>query len=247
MALNIPAIIDEALNQIKTLLPSLEGNHLDIGAGEGDLIKRLKELGSFKSYVCDYTDELIKTGDKVDVVDLNTDKLPYPDDYFDLVTCTEVIEHIEHYRETLREINRVLKPGGYAIISTPNILNLKSRIRFLFYGFYNLFGPLHIKESKMYSTGGHINPVSVFYLVHSLLDADFIDIKLSIDKKQNSSQFYAILLYPLIRLYCYFANKKERVRYKTIDDNNVEYVHMVNSYRILVGRTIVVSARKNKI
>ena len=109
---------------------------------------------------------------QVDVVDLNLEKLPYQDKTFDIVTCTEVIEHLEHYRETLREVFRVLKENGTFVVSTPNILNLKSRIRFLIYGFFNLFGPLHFKESKLYSTGGHITPIGLFYLIHSLIDVE---------------------------------------------------------------------------
>ena len=96
------------------------------------------------------------------VANLNIESLPFADASFDLVTCTEVIEHLEHYRQTLREMHRVLKPAGRLVVTTPNILNLKSRIRFLIFGFYNLFGPLHTLESNLHDTGGHINPVSSF-------------------------------------------------------------------------------------
>ena len=48
----------------------------------------------------------------------------YKDKSFDVVTATEVIEHLENPRLFLRDINRVLKPGGLCVLSTPNILNL---------------------------------------------------------------------------------------------------------------------------
>jgi 2-polyprenyl-3-methyl-5-hydroxy-6-metoxy-1,4-benzoquinol methylase len=57
-----------------------------------------------------------------------------------LVTCIETVEDLENYREVVREIYRVLQPGGVAVFSTPNILNLRSRLRYLSSGFYNLFG-----------------------------------------------------------------------------------------------------------
>jgi SAM-dependent methyltransferase len=50
------------------------------------------------------------------------EKLPYPDNYFDMILNHEVIEHVEDDRETAREMVRVLKPGGRAIIFAPNRL-----------------------------------------------------------------------------------------------------------------------------
>lgn len=181
---------------------------------------------------------------KVDIVDLNTEKLPYADSSFDLVTCTEVIEHIEHYRESLREMYRVLKPGGVLVVTTPNILNLKSRLRFLFFGFYNLFGPLHMRESRIYSTGGHINPVSFFYLAHALMDAGFNGVGVTVDKYQRSSFVYFLILFPFLKINAFFNIRKERVKFRTIDESNISHVERMNGVDILLGRTIVVSCTK---
>jgi SAM-dependent methyltransferase len=249
MALNIPQIISATISEATRLLsenkPSEPVKHLDIGPGHGDLIKLLREEGTFISTACDYTDELMALeGVKVDIVDLNTQKLPYEDSSFDLVTCTEVIEHIEHYRETLREMHRVLRPGGVLVVTTPNILNIKSRLRFLFVGFYNLFGPLHMRESRIYSTGGHINPVSYFYLCHSLMDSGFARVDLTVDKYQRGSIFFFLLLFPILKVSSFFSIRKERSKRGTIDDSNLSYVQKMNSMDILLGRTIVVSCRK---
>src|ERR1051326_4158279 len=147
--------------------------HLDVGAGDGWLVQLVQERFGARSWTCDYTDKFMKIpGQKVEVVDLNKEKLPYSEGMFDLVTATEVVEHLEHYRETLREFFRVLKPEGLCILTTPNVLNLNSRLRYLWFGFANLFGPLPI-GGPLHSTGGHINPVSYFYLAHGLLDAGF--------------------------------------------------------------------------
>jgi len=81
----------------------------------------------------------------------------------------------------------VLKPDEIVIVTTPDILNLKSRLRFLFFGFWNLFGPLHVLASEKYSTGGHINPISCFYLCHSLYDAGLDPAHNSIDQIQRAS------------------------------------------------------------
>ena len=220
--------------------------HLDIGSGHGDLITLLRAKGLVAhSAACDYTATLMALPDvTVAVANLNTELLPFSDASFDLVTCTEVIEHLEHYRETLREMYRVLKPAGRLVVTTPNILNLKSRIRFLVFGFYNLFGPLHTLESNLHLTGGHINPVSSFYLAHALLDAGFTDLKLTIDKRQSSSTFWLVLLYLPIKLFSRLIVRKEKRRYKTMDAHNEPYVRQMNSVDVLLGRTIVVGCVK---
>jgi SAM-dependent methyltransferase len=50
------------------------------------------------------------------------EKLPYADDYFDMILNHEVIEHVEDDRATAAEMVRVLKPGGRAVIFAPNRL-----------------------------------------------------------------------------------------------------------------------------
>lgn len=46
-------------------------------------------------------------------------ELPFIDQAFDLVFCTEVMEHVAEPKRMLQEIHRVLKPGGYLILTTP--------------------------------------------------------------------------------------------------------------------------------
>jgi SAM-dependent methyltransferase len=220
---------------------------LDIGAGPGQLIGLLEEKFGFTASAVDYTDKLMKRpGQKVDIVDLNTQGLPYPDNHFDVVTMTEVIEHLEHNREVLREISRVIKPGGLIVVTTPNILNINSRLRFMWFGFWNLFGPLPVKHGDLYSTGGHINPISVFYIGHGLMDADFDEVAVTVDKYQRSSIAKLILLYPFIKLFSLLIWRKEVKRYRTINSDNAPLVREMNTIPMLLGRTVVVSARRRK-
>jgi len=222
-------------------------NHLDIGAGHGQLIGMLHDRFGFESAAVDYTDSLMqRPGQKVDIVDLNKDPLPYPDNHFDVVTMTEVIEHIEHDRDVLREIHRVTRPGGLVVLTTPNILNLNSRLRFLWFGFWNLFGPLPVKHSALYSTGGHINPISLFYIGHGLMDADFDQVAVAVDKYQRSSIAKLILLWLPIKLMAALIWRKEVRRFKTIDAENAPLVRQMNTVPVLLGRTVIVSARKPK-
>lgn len=219
--------------------------HLDIGAGGGDLIKHLRKELKINSMACDFHVERFGLeGVPIEKVDLNKEGLPYDESTFDLITCSEVIEHLENYRSLVREIHRVLKPGGIVILTTPNVLNMKSRIKYLGTGFFNLFGPLPIKNDKLYSTGGHITPIPYFYLVHALADNDFMDIVLNIDKKQRSSSFLAFLLSPFLIIGYLFFIRNEYLKFKTITEENKDFATKQFSIDILTGRTIVVSAKK---
>ena len=219
--------------------------YLDIGAGRGALIAKVKAKLDVESSACDYTDKLMQlSGQKVDIANLNHENLPYPDATFDVVSATEVIEHLENFRQVVREIHRVLKPGGVCILSTPNILNLNSRLRFLWFGFWNLFGPLPVKHSALYSTGGHINPVSWFYVAHALLDAGFQSVSPYIDRLQRSSLPKLLPLFGFIKLLGFRAMHRERTRYKTLDAANEPLVRVMNSFEMLVGRTIIVKSVK---
>lgn len=221
--------------------------HLDVGSGRGQLIKQMQERFGVTSSACDYTDTLMQLpGQKVDVANLNHEGLPYPDKSFDIVTATEVIEHLEHYRETVREFYRVLKPGGVCILSTPNILNIKSRLRFLTCGFWNLFGPLPVKNSNLYTTGGHINPVSSFYIGHTMMDAGFEEVSFSVDKYQRSSIPALVVFYLPIKIFGQLARNKEVTKYKTIDIHNAPLVDAMNRTDVLLGRTIIACASKQR-
>lgn len=240
-----PTIHLAVLDAIKKAKPGVSGEHLDIGSGDGSLIRLLGAHYKLDSRACDYTDALMEIeGQKVDVVNLDLDALPYPDNFFDLITFTEVVEHVENHRAVLREIHRVLKPGGLVVITTPNILNLKSRLRFLFFGFWNLFGPLHISTSDKYSTGGHINPISYFYLCHSLHDAGLVPSWSGIDQVQRTSIPALLLLWLPIALLSRRALGREVRKYKTVDEHNRPIVERMNHADMLLGRTIVVADGK---
>jgi SAM-dependent methyltransferase len=200
--LSTDKILRATIAKIRELAPQMRGDYLDVGAGNGELIDRVIREFQVTPHACDYRDDLMTLADiKVAVADVNREPLPYSDASFDLVTCTEVIEHLEHFRFALREISRVLRPGGVFVVSTPNVLNLRSRLRYLFFGFYNMFGPLQIGDDRPSLDARPHQPGSYFYLAHALANAGFRDLSVSVDKVQRGSWLPLALLWLPLRIY----------------------------------------------
>lgn len=58
-------------------------------------------------------------GDSLHLAGGSVVSLPFPAGTFDVVICTEVLEHVPDYRSALRELRRVLRPGGRLALSVP--------------------------------------------------------------------------------------------------------------------------------
>jgi SAM-dependent methyltransferase len=95
---------------------------LDIGCGSGINGKTLKELHpSIEIYGVDMISENeLPYFISYKKVDLDTESLPFPDNYFDTLVFTHVIEHLRNPFQLGKEIKRVLKKGGKIYIEAPN-------------------------------------------------------------------------------------------------------------------------------
>lgn len=105
-----------------------EGAHvLDVGCGGGYTTEFLTRRGAVVSGV-DPSEKLVSaardhatsTGLTIDYTVGKAEKLPYPDSSFDVVTCVDVLEHVDSPGTAIREIHRVLKPGGLFMYDTIN-------------------------------------------------------------------------------------------------------------------------------
>jgi len=150
------------------------GRALDLGAGQGALSQALKERG-FEVTAADVNAEQFRAvGVEFAKLDLNK-PLPFPDQGFNLVLAAEILEHLEAPRAFVREIFRILKPGGLAVVTTPNITSIPSRIFFLATGFFDLFVPTkkRLKDPFSSEADGHISPLPGWLLRYFLEDAGF--------------------------------------------------------------------------
>jgi SAM-dependent methyltransferase len=91
----------------------------------------------------------IKDGEGVDVVG-DAHNLPFPDGKFDVIVCTEVLEHLHTPHTAVSEMNRVLKPGGKLILTTRFIFPIHDAphdyYRYTKYGLKHLFKEWEIVE-----------------------------------------------------------------------------------------------------
>jgi len=64
-------------------------------------------------------------------LDLSNSVLPFPDQSFDLVIMSEVVEHLVNIDAALREIRRVMRHSGGLILTTPNLAGWLNRLQLL--------------------------------------------------------------------------------------------------------------------
>jgi 2-polyprenyl-3-methyl-5-hydroxy-6-metoxy-1,4-benzoquinol methylase len=119
----------------------------DIGAGEGQLTRILSNKFREVYMVDVYTPEMLPANTKFVRSDLN-EKWELPDNSIDFAFSLEVLEHVENPRHFFRQLNRILKPNGYAFITTPNNHSIYSKLTFLLKGEHRYFQdpsyPAHI-------------------------------------------------------------------------------------------------------
>lgn len=91
---------------------------LDLGCGTGEMIKQILQLDSRKElYGLDISEEMLlvaknKLPDQVKLLLGDSESLPFQDNTFDVVYCNDSFHHYPAPRNVLREVHRVLKPGG---------------------------------------------------------------------------------------------------------------------------------------
>lgn len=105
---------------LKKVLPKFcKGKVVDVGSGRGkykDLIT--KYCSSFTAVDNMSSDFQFGQGSSSPDVISDVASMPFQDGNFDTVICTEVLEHVEDPFKLMKEISRILKPGGYAIFSS---------------------------------------------------------------------------------------------------------------------------------
>jgi SAM-dependent methyltransferase len=221
---------------------------LDVGAGEGYFCKLLGDHIRGKYHLeprsvlrcCDLFPEHFRyDGIVCDRIDANR-PLPYEDGSIDTIVCIEVIEHIEDPFRLIREMHRILKPGGRLIVTTPNVLNANSRFGYVVSGFGSLFGPLPLGFQDPVNLEGHIHPVSFYYLAYMFYLAGFGKIEVHFDRTKKSAIVYSILLAPFILLGFPIYERYVRRKNRALHEENRHLLARINTFGMLTSRTLIV-------
>jgi SAM-dependent methyltransferase len=128
--------VKELYCDLRRILPNVEGKLLDVGCGDKPYQVWLN-LDKVKHIGID-----IYPSSQADFVIENDQNYPFENNYFDIVLCTQVLEHTGNINNTLKEIRRILQQGGLLILSVPFIYNQHGAPsdyrRFSIYGIENL-------------------------------------------------------------------------------------------------------------
>jgi ubiquinone/menaquinone biosynthesis C-methylase UbiE len=224
----------------------------DIGAGEGffsQLVGQYVEskLGLQPSSLlsaCDIFPEYFRYGAIKCGTIAPDGRLPYDDASIDIACSLEVVEHVEDQFAFARELFRVLRPGGTAIISTPNILNINSRWRNLHSGFAVLFDPLLLSSADPVHTSGHINPVSYYYLAYQLTRAGFGSTSVAYDRFKTSARFLVVLCAPVIWIGNQLLRRRLNARKPDVAAENASILDAMWSLDMLTARSIITIGNK---
>ncbi len=93
----------------------------------------------------------------IDLFDAEKDVFPYPDGHFATVVCGELIEHLfEDPMHLMSEVNRILKPGGHFVLTTPNIASLRG-ISAILQGYHPGFFHSYLKPAETGETDARHN------------------------------------------------------------------------------------------
>lgn len=105
------------------------GKYLDIGCGIGYFPLVMKYLGMKPHGVepVDFNQELSQNY-SLNISNCTLEEAKYNDEYFDFITLNHVFEHVPNPSQTMKEIYRILKPGGHLIIAVPVSDSLASKV-----------------------------------------------------------------------------------------------------------------------
>ena len=128
--------------KLQYILKEIGSNRLvlDVGCGDGLLSHKIKEKGNevIGVDISSYAKELAeKRNVQVLLHDLEIIPWPFTAKQFDVIIGSEILEHIFNLNDFLKECYRILKNNGLLLLTVPNIVYWKARLKFLFGKFYD--------------------------------------------------------------------------------------------------------------
>ncbi len=223
-------------------------NILEIGPGKGVFAEALSDLLhssgiAFKMQCADIQPEQINSRNiGIECRYIDVQKEFQLKEQFDIIIAIELIEHLENPFHFVREIASHLENEGVLVLTSPNILSLRSRMRFFLTGCFDYFRRPY---NEYWLNMGHVNPINPLQLVYSLRKNGFEVKKIM----SNTSTFESLIFAPFSILIVLFSSihflwrEKGRIQKK----RNVRLMRFVLSPALLFGKTaIYLSVKKHK-
>ena len=154
---------------------------LEPGCGRGEHLRIFQDLG-LKVYGLDLSPEAPKLAGNlnISVCNLESEKLPFPDNFFDVVYSKSFLEHLKEPHIFLKEALRILKPGGLILSLVPD---------------------WESQYKKFYDDYTHKSPFTSVSLKNVQLVAGFQDVKV-----YKFRQLPVTWKYPLVNYFCAFIS-----------------------------------------
>ena len=230
-----------------------QGRILDFGSGPGHMCQRLgnhfEEAGKKPAdhiHACEI-DPSEFLYDKIKCTQITPDsKIPFPDNHFDCIYAIEVIEHTPRPYDLFQEAFNKLLPGGMLLLTTPNLLHMKSRFEFLFTGFGTMYPPPSSLEKNAGRICGHIMPLNLAYFAYAARKAGFKEPEFHLDRRKRSAIFLSILAWPFLKLASWHYSQK--IRDYDLEDweENQKLIPQMNSFDVLTARSCIIAVVKPK-
>lgn len=137
---------------------------IDIGCGKGSLLKKISSFGYTNLSGCDYTQFSGPHFFNFFQHDCNKS---FPEDIgtFDVILCSEVIEHLENPWAFIRNLRSLLNKSGHIFLTTPNPESFLSILTLIAKGYFNAFGPrdypAHITPISKYEARNMLNQAKI--------------------------------------------------------------------------------------
>jgi SAM-dependent methyltransferase len=175
-------------------------------------------------------------GDRFRAVDLSH-PLPWPDGFFDAALSVEGIEHLENRHAYIRELRRVLKPRGVLVLTTPNVVSVRSRVRFRGSGFFHQ-DPRPLREAARHPLH-HIGLMTFPELRYALHTSGFQITAVAHTHIKRVSYLYAAFV-PWMWLYTTIAFRKEHDAGQRRANREIKATLFSRS--LLFGENVIVTA-----
>lgn len=228
--------VHEKVMEIFLSSERLDREVLDLPCGEGAMALSLIEK-RYRPVCADIEPDHFKVpGFSCIKVNLN-ESLPFRTKSFDDWICIEGIEHIENPHHLIQEANRILRPGGRLILSTPNTLSVKSRYYFLRFGYPVHFDLMVKREQQIRAkfTVQHINPISFIELRYILNEYGFAINRIEANKFENRHRIRHAFISR------FFVQRRP---YKKDSQQETELRRLLASKTLLYGEILLIEAVK---